>query len=151
MPLHDFRCENGHLSEHVVAHGVDRVLCPTCFDGLKWTYAEKVFLRAPMGFVRQDICYDSPIDGRPITSMQARIEDLARSNCVPYEEGIKQDGERIKRESEEALERSFDQTVERELATMPTRKLEKLTAELEGGMSAEPARITPPQQSFRTA
>jgi hypothetical protein len=148
MPLHDFRCPAGHVTTEFVGHGIDHTGCKTCgFPHL----AEKVFLRAPMAFVRPDICYDSPIDGRPITSMQARIEDLARSNCVPYEEGIKQDGERIKRESEEALERSFDQTVERELATMPARKLEKLTAELEGGMSAEPARITPPQQSFRTA
>lgn len=163
MPLHDFRCKLGHITTAFVYHGVNEIDCeecshctPACAEkhipgyevlhiGLK---AEKVFLKAPAAFVRQDICYDSPIDGRPITSMQARIEDLARSNCVPYEEGIKQDQERIKRESETALERSFDETVERELAAMPARKLEKLTGELEGGMAAEPTRITPAQKSM---
>lgn len=148
MPLHDFQCPVGHVFDQLVPAGTEALICRVCPGTVT---ALKVFLRAPAAFVRQDICYDSPIDGRPITNMQARLEDLARSDCVPYEEGIKQDQERIKRESEASLERSFDETVEREIATMPSRKLEKLSAELEGGMSAEPARVTPPQQSFRTA
>lgn len=110
---------------------------------------EKVFLRAPMGFVQKDICYDSPVDGRPITSLQAHREELARTDTVVYEPGIKQDQERNAQRRELALEQSIEQTVEREVAAMPTRKKEKLAAELEGGLTAEPARITPPQTSYR--
>lgn len=148
MPLHDFRCGNGHVFEKM--QPADRIRqyakCPDC--GLD---AEMVWLRAPIGFVRPDICYDSPIDGRPITSYQARLDDLARADCVPYEPGIRQDQERNERERTEALERAVEKTVEKEIAMMPSMKREKLTAELEGGITAEPARITPPQVSYRDA
>jgi hypothetical protein len=33
--------------------------------------------------------YQSPIDGRPITSRSHRREDLKRNNCVPYEPSMK--------------------------------------------------------------
>ena len=75
MPLHDFRCERGHVTEELVAQGVDEITC-SCY-----LPATKVFLTAPMGFVQADVCYDSPIDGRPITNRQARIEDMKRNNC----------------------------------------------------------------------
>lgn len=147
MPIHSFRCpKSGHVFDALQTLDKldDTMACGECKE-----MADKVFLKFPMSFVRQDICYDSPIDGRPITTNQERINDLARADCVPYEPGIKQDQERKKRETEEALERSFDETVEREIAVMPSRKLEKLAAELEGGLTAEPTRVTPPQQSFR--
>ena len=32
--------------------------------------------------------YQSPIDGRPITSRTARKEDLKRNGCVPYEPSL---------------------------------------------------------------
>jgi hypothetical protein len=105
---------------------------------------ERGEFRAPMGFVSQDVRYDSPIDGRPITNKHARIEDMKRSNCIEYDPGMKQDAERKRIEQETQLERSVDQTIERELATMPSRKLEKLTAELQGGLTVEPQRQTAP-------
>jgi hypothetical protein len=147
MPLHDFRCPKGHITTEFVGHGIDHVGCRTCgFPEL----AEKVFLRAPMGFVQADVCYDSPIDGRPITSRQQHLEDLARSNSVVYESGIKQDQERNERLREEALERSVDETVDREIALMPAVKREKLVSELEGGLTATPQRGTPPSRPIVT-
>lgn len=140
MPLHSFRCQTGHVFD--AYQPVDKLdstmACAQCK-----AMAEKVFLTAPMGFVRGDVCYDSPIDGRHITSYHEHIEDLKRADCVPYEPGIKQDQERKAKQSEEALERSVEQTVEKEIATMPAVKREKLAAELQGGMSAEPVRLTP--------
>lgn len=147
MPLHDHLCAKGHLFERFIP--LDQLSAEqTCECGAR---AERVFMRFPFATVQEDICYDSPIDGRPITSKQARMEDLARADCVPYEEGIRQDQERNKRESEERLERAVDQTVEKEIALMPARKREKLTAELEGGLTAAPTRVTPQQVSFRDA
>lgn len=137
MPLHDFRCERGHVTEEYVAQGVDEITC-ACY-----LPARKVFLVAPMAFVQADICYDSPIDGRPITNKQARAEDLARSGCIPYDPEMKKDYQRRLAREEAALEAAVDQTVEAELAAMPSRKREKLEAELQGGMTAEMTRITP--------
>jgi hypothetical protein len=40
--------------------------------------------------------YQSPIDGRWITSRSERRDDLARNNCVPYEESMSPTKGRIK-------------------------------------------------------
>lgn len=106
-------------------------------------------LSAPRFFIPQDICYDSPIDGRPITSMQARIDDLKRANCVPWEPGIAQDGERRAKEEEVKLDRAVDETVEKEFSRMSPDKKAKLANEIMGGAEIETVRITPQQQSFK--
>jgi hypothetical protein len=145
-PLHDFLCPNGHVFEKFQPLDYLREFaqCPHCdLD------ARKVFLSPPGSFVRMDYRYESPVSGRPITSYREHMEELARNDSVVYEPGIKQDQERNERMREQALDRAIDETVEREIATMPAVKRERLTAELEGGMSAEAVRITPPQQSFR--
>lgn len=141
MPLHDFRCARGHITEEFVAQGVDVIEC-ACY-----LPATKVFLTAPMAFVQPDICYDSPIDGRPITSKQAREEDLARSGCIPYDPEMKTDQKRRIEREEKALEDAVDRTVDEVIATMPARKREKLEAEMQSGVDAEIARVTPPQES----
>lgn len=99
-------------------------------------------ITVPMAYVRPDVNYTSPVDGRPITNWNAHVEELARNNSVLYEPGIKQDQERNQRAREAALERRVDETVEREIASMPGRKLERLGAELDAGASAEPTRGT---------
>lgn len=106
-------------------------------------------IQAPHIFVQKNICYDSPIDGRPITSKQARQEDLARAGCVEYEAGMKQDYEQRIAESEKALETKVDSFVDQAVSAMPARKREKLTAEIQGGLEAEPVRITPHETSIR--
>lgn len=152
MPLHDFRCSKcAGISERVVPAGTNSFVLlasPCCGQEAEHF---KVFLRAPVGFVRQDVHYTSPVDGRPITNHQQHLEELARTDTVVYEPGIKQDQERNQRKREEGLERSMDETVEREIETMPVRNRERLAAELEGGITAEPVRVTPPQVSYRDA
>jgi len=144
MPLHDFRCERGHTTEEFVQQGVDEIVCPCGFP------ATKVFLTPPMGFVQADICYDSPIDGRPITTRHARDEDLARNGCVPYDPEMKTDyTRRIEREERE-LESAVDKTVDEALTNMPARKREKLQAELEGGMDVDMERTTPNVKPLKT-
>lgn len=134
MPIHDFMCPLGHVTEMFVEHGIDGVPCCRCGSP---TLATKVFLKFPMSFVQPDICYDSPIDGRIINSKQQRIEDLARSNCVPYDPDMKQDQIKQSIESEKNLEKSLDETIDREIALMPARKKEKLEGELRGGMALD--------------
>lgn len=129
MPLHDFQCPLGHVSEHSVPAGTEEEMC---FCG-RW--ARKVFLRFPLSRV-VDVSYQSPIDGRPITTKAAREEDLARSECLPYDPGMRQDAERRRAASEAAFDRSVEETVEAEIHRMPARKREKLAAELEAGVDA---------------
>lgn len=138
MPVHDFRCPQGHVFEAFVGQGQDSMQCPWHLEAV----AEKVFLKAPMGFVQRDICYDSPIDGKPITSKQARIEDLRRNNCVEYDPGMRQDFERNLRDADAELDRSVDATVEEWAAKAGSRKLEKLEQEVRAGADTELARNT---------
>ena len=91
----------------------------------------------PMIFVSQDICYDSPIDGRAITSKAARMEDLARSNCVEYDPEMRKDADRARERSQLELEAKVDSFVDHQFETMPTAKREMLANELQSGIEAD--------------
>lgn len=148
MPLHDHYCH--------ACNQVEERFVPVNDLGVKQYHhcgreLERVFLRAPMGFVQPDVCYASPVDGRPITNKHEHLEELARTDTVVYEPGIKQDQDRNERRRAMALERSIDETVEREVALMPAAKREKLAAELQGGLTAVPERVTPAQISYKEA
>lgn len=144
MPLHDYRCSRGHVTERFYSGSdasIEAIICPDCPEGS--IVATKVFLRAPMGFVQKDICYDSPVDGRPITTKQARIEDLRRNGCVEWDAGMMEEIQRRKEESFNSLEKRVEQTFDAEVAKLPTRKKELLQQELASGSSVEVARGTP--------
>lgn len=141
MPLHDHQCTVcAQVQERFVALAdLDKVQgCEYCGNIMT-----RVFLTAPMGFVQRDICYDSPIDGRPITSHAARREDLRRNDCVEWDSGMKKDFERNRRNSEESLDRAVDATVDEFVATAPARKRELLEQELRAGASVEATRVSP--------
>ena len=83
--IYESRCNScGKLYEYVkpASQYLDSPFC--C--GVR---TEKVILNAPMGHV-VNIHYTSPIDGRPITTKQARIDDLKRSGSRPWE-GLEQE------------------------------------------------------------
>tara|TARA_R110000868_G_scaffold220418_4_gene471636 strand:- start:4707 stop:5063 length:357 start_codon:yes stop_codon:yes gene_type:complete len=98
--------------------------------------AGRVYLTAPRGFVGRDVNYDSPIDGRPITSRKAWREDMARNGCSEYDPGMKQDYQRRIKRQEEALDKSVDATVDEMIEKMPARQLEKLESEIRSGADA---------------
>jgi len=146
MPLHDHKCFAGHVFERFIELA-DLDKPQVCKCG---AWADRIYTRFPLAFVSMDVCYESPVDGRPITSYQQHLEELARTDCVVYESGIKQDQERNAKLRDEALERSVEETVDREIATMPAMKREKLVAELEGGLTAAPERMTAPSRPIVT-
>lgn len=128
MPVYSYKCECGQA--------FDRVLPVSMYATEQLCYCGKVAVKqivAPSVFIPQDINYTSPIDGRPIRSMQERVEDLKRADCVPWEPGIKQDGERKQAEAEAALDREIDAVVEREIEKMPEDKKASLANELAAG------------------
>lgn len=145
MPIYSHKCSSGHSFDRylpLVSYDTPQ----TCDCGA----AARRVITVPTIITQPNIHYTSPIDGRPITSMAARMEDLARSNCVPYDPDCKQDYQRRITEGEKSLDRTVSETVDREIALMPARKREKLEAELHGGMTVEPTRITPPAKPITT-
>ena len=81
--------------------------------------------------------YESPIDGRVISSRTQHREDLIRSGCVEYEPSMKQEMERKRISEDAALDKKVDAHVEETIYKMPARKREKLESELQSGVDIE--------------
>ena len=91
MPVYEARCNQCGKIQDYIRRAENYLDTPECC-GQK---TEKVILSAPMGWV-ENIAYTSPIDGRPITTKQARIEDLRRNNARPWE-SLEQEQKEAKR------------------------------------------------------
>ena len=142
MPTYAHICDNGHEFDLVLRFSeLEQPQFCECGSS-----AGRVICAPKMISVQADICYTSPIDGTPITTKQKRIEDLKRSNCIPYEEGMKQDYARRQKDGEKQLDASVDSFVEAQVAQLPARKRERLEAELKSGATVDLERVTPPQQ-----
>ena len=129
MPTYQYKCDCGKNFDKFLkfSEWTSESLCEC------GKTANQIILAAPMAIISPDICYDSPIDGKPITNAKARREDLARSGCIPYDPEIKkQQKERHEKEDRE-IEKAIDETVECEIEKMPAVKKERLVNELESG------------------
>ena len=143
MPTYVYSCPKGHVFERIlrVAEYAVPQVCECGKMGKK-------IITAPTVFASKDICYDSPIDGRPITSMKARLDDLARNNCTEYDPEIKKDYTRRIERQQAALEKSVEATVEATIEKMPVRKRERLESELRAGADCAPERQAAPFKSI---
>lgn len=140
MPFYVYACHNGHHFETFLTVAAHRASlpCRTCDITASQVITVPVMVKAAA-----DICYDSPIDGRPITSWDQHQEDLKRNNCQRYDPEQKTDYLRRQRESEQALDRAIDEHVEATVEKMPTAKRAKLWSELvEQGITADVVRST---------
>ena len=126
MPIYEYVCSCGaEFERHLPVEDYNEP--QECECGL---VAKRIISRPMLVKVSEDICYDSPVTGEPITSMKARKEDLAKNECIPYDPGMKQDYHRRIEDSEKQLEKKFDSAIEAEIANMPAVKREKLESEL---------------------
>lgn len=143
--IYEWRCAKGH--EFEVSLPVAEYQTPqTCRCG---SPARRILSVPKLAYGKRDCTYDSPVDGRPITSWAARRNDLARNGCQEYDPEMKKDVDRrIARENAE-LERKVDATIESEIERMPVRKREKLDQELRGGANAQPIRGAAPFKTTR--
>ena len=80
--------------------------------------------------------YSCPVTGKWIEGRRAHTENLAQQGCRVFEPGEKEALIRRKAAEEERFEKSLDETTESLLANLPSRKMEKLVGEIEGGMTA---------------
>lgn len=141
MPTYLYRCPNGHATEEFrsVSHHTAVIACPFCM-----TRATQVITAPRFVKVAQDVCYDSPIDGTPITSHAARREDMKRHDCIEYDPEMKKDYERKRNESQQAFEQTIEESVAHDIARMPNHKKQQLIREVvHEGLTAEPVRSTP--------
>lgn len=91
-----------------------------------------------------DVCYDSPIDGRPVTSHAQRQEDMKRAQCVPYDPDMKVDQLRRIQAQDAAMDHAIESQVEEAVSKMPTATRAKLYSEVvEQGFDCTVERITP--------
>lgn len=103
--------------------------------------AVRVFTPPTMVKVACDVAYDSPIDGRHITSHAARIQDMKRNDCIEYDPEMKKDAARRQADRQSALESAVEETVCREVAKLPPKKKEQLVKEVvHQGMTLEAVR-----------
>lgn len=103
--------------------------------------AVRIFTPPIMVQASADVCYDSPIDGRPITTHAARRDDLARNGCIEYDPEMKSDMARRKQERQDAFEAAMDETVKTEIGKMSSGTRAVLKKEvINMGMSLEVTR-----------
>lgn len=127
MPVYEYKCPKGHRFERVLK--IANYLEPqTCECG---EIGKKLISKPMIAPMFED--YQSPIDGSPITTIRKRNNDLAKSGCIEYEPGMRQDADRLVKENDRKMEKEIDHTVEKIFSEMPTRKLEKLESELRAG------------------
>lgn len=127
MPIYDYACPSGHRFSRflTVAQHQGQMTCEGCPEMAVQVLTAPVMVKA-----RPDICYDSPIDGRPITSWHARQEDLKRNGCQEYDPEMKTDYQRRIAEGERSLDRSIEQTVEAQIEQMPGMQRQRLYNEI---------------------
>ena len=139
MPLYEYCCGNQHLFERYLSFQ-DYSLPQVCECG---RLGERI-ISAPILVVAQpNVCYDSPIDGTPITSMAQRRQDMDKHNCQDYDPMMKQDYMARIADSEKALEKQVDEHVDKTWAGMTTVQRNKIAVDVEErGMTPEIVRST---------
>jgi len=126
MPIYVYECSQGHQTEAYLLFA-DHQPTLRCACGV---WAQQIMTAPLLVSATPEVCYDSPIDGRPITSMAARREDLARTGCVPYDPEQKTDLLDRRKAEDAALDRSIDASVEAAIEKMPTKRRAQLHSEL---------------------
>lgn len=144
MPTYEYRCECGNEFERILP--VSEYKAPQwCHCGLQ---GERVISRPLQVSVQRECRYDSPIDGRPITSWKQRADDLARNGCQEYDPEMKTDyNRRIAREDAD-LDKKIEATVEAEIERMPSVKKEALAKAIDMGATPTPERGSAPMASI---
>lgn len=127
MPLYEYRCGNQHLTRKLyrVRDYVEAVDCDQCDLA-----AVRIFTPPVMVKAAPDVCYDSPIDGRPITSHAARRDDMLKHDCIEYDPEMHKDAARRRQDQQAAFEAGVEETVSTEIARMPSRKRQQLVKEV---------------------
>ncbi len=105
MPIYESRCLSCGRDYEYIKPASQYLDSPFCCG----ERTQKVILTPPMGYV-ENIYYTSPIDGKPITTKQQRINDLKANNCRPWE-GLEQE-KKVAQERKRDEEKKEDKKLE---------------------------------------
>jgi len=143
MPIYVYKCTSCDNQFEVVRSVKDHSPYEFCNCG----NLASQYITPPMVFIPSHmqatggINYCSPIDGKPITTMAQRRDDLARNDCIEYDPEMKKDVDRRVKNEELKLDKMVDETVDREIEKMPAIKKERLESEMMQGLTAEAIRL----------
>jgi putative FmdB family regulatory protein len=107
MPVYEYQCPEGHVV-NALRRVVDRDRVPECPCG---HLTRKVILSPPKVFGDYE-GYESPATGQWVEGRRARLEDLRRSNCRPYEDGERQEFMQRQAQAERKLDKAVDEAVD---------------------------------------
>lgn len=140
MPQYLYQCPVGHKTTKFLALANHQPLsdCGTC-----GVLAEQVITAPLLVKAAQDVCYDSPITGAPVTSWAQRREDLAKHGCMPYDPEMKTDYTNRLKAEDAALDKTIETHVEQAIEKMATKQRNALASDiLDKGQGLEYARGT---------
>lgn len=95
MPLYSFECSECHKRDAVFRKIASRNEAPLCCDKSMVRVIEAAAIQADLPG------YQSPIDGRWIEGKRARMEDMKRNGCRPWE-GMESEKKEAQRRAEYA-------------------------------------------------
>jgi hypothetical protein len=132
MPLYDIQCKAGHRSErHIkIENFSDPIICDCGEVASRCISAPRIV----WGGI--DYSYDCPVTGKHITTKHAHEENLKRHGCRVLEGGEREYNQRQRAAEEAAFDRKVEESVERQIETMPSEKREQLAKELSTGVDA---------------
>ena len=90
-------------------------------------------IRAPFISI-SDIGYTCPITDKWIGSKQDHRNNLDKHGCRLLEEGEHEHNQASKQRANEELDKAIEQSVEKEILSMPTEKVERLAKEVQSGL-----------------
>ena len=127
MPMYDFKCQAGHRFERMVPLAeFDQVQSCQCGEP-----AQRL-ISAPL-FTVDNTGYTCPVTGSWIGSKHQHEENLKVHGCRVLETGEKEANLKKRQEAEAQFDKSIEDSVEKELSTWGSDKMEKLANELVNG------------------
>jgi hypothetical protein len=93
-------------------------------------------------FVKVDnVGYTCPITNKWIGSKQEHRNNLARHDCRLLEDGEHEDNTRKRQQANIELDKKIEESVEKQIESMPTDKVERLAKEVQAGFDVQINRI----------
>lgn len=130
MPMYDLNCKNcgAVTTRFIKLQDFDKHQeCDVCKGELAR------IISAPFISI-SDIGYTCPITDKWIGSKQEHRNNLDKHGCRLLEEGEHEHNEASKQRANLEFEKTIEQSVEKEILTMPTEKVERLAKEIQSGL-----------------
>ena len=127
MPLYDLRCEQGHRFERMIplAEFEAPQLCGCNSPAQR-------LISAPM-FTVDQTGYTCPVSGDWISSKHQHRENLSKHNCRVLETGETEAAAAYRAKQDAILDKTIEDSVERQIETFSSDKKEQLHNELING------------------